>query len=63
MSGPSKKSSAFSGEPDSLLVRVERLRQQAEAFQWTLEEELRTTREAIEELRVRRAKRRRGYGR
>ena len=58
MSGPSK-SSPVSGEPDSLLVRVERLRQQAEAFQRILEEELRTTREAIEELQVRRAKRRR----
>jgi hypothetical protein len=62
MSGPSKNSSPFSGEPDSLLVRVERLRQQAEAFQRILEEELRATREAIEELQVRRAKRR-GHGR
>ena len=62
MSGPSKKSSPFSGEPESLLVRVERLRQQAEEFQRTVEEELRTTREAIEELQVRQAKRR-GHGR
>ena len=62
MSGASKKSSVFSGEPDSLLVRVKRLRQQAEAFQRIVEEELRTTREAIEELQVRRAKRR-GHGR
>ena len=44
MSGPSKKSSPSSGEPENLLVRVERLRQQAEEFQRTVEEELRTVR-------------------
>jgi hypothetical protein len=60
MSGPLKKISPSSGEPDSLLVRVERLREQAEAFQRTVEEELRTTRAAIEEIRVSRAKRRHG---
>ena len=62
MSGPSKKSSPFSGEPDSLLARVERLRQQAEAFQRTVEEERRTASMLLEDLRVRQAKRR-GHGR
>ena len=62
MSGPSKKSSPSSGEPENLLVRVERLRQQAEEFQRTVEEELRTVRAHLEELRVRQAKRR-GHGR
>jgi hypothetical protein len=37
---------------------VERLREQAEEFKRTIEEELRATRAAIEELQVRRAKRR-----
>jgi hypothetical protein len=40
------------------LVYVERLRQQAEAFQRTVEEELRTLRAFINEWRVRQAKRR-----
>ena len=62
MSGPSKKSSPSSGEPENLLVRVERLRQQAEEFQRTVEEELRTVRAHLEELQVRQAKRR-GHGR
>ena len=44
MSGPTTTSSPPSGEPDDLLVYVERLRQQAEEFQRTLEEELRLTR-------------------
>jgi hypothetical protein len=59
MSGASKKSSPSSGEPESLLVYVERLRKHAEAFQRTLEEEIRMTRTLIEELRVSQAKRRR----
>lgn len=42
MSGPSKKSSPSSGKPENVLVCVERLRQQAEEFQRTIEEELRT---------------------
>lgn len=36
-------SSACSGKPENVLVRVERLRKQAEEFQRTVEEELRTT--------------------
>jgi hypothetical protein len=52
----------FSGKFEHLLVFVERLRQQAEEFQRTLEEELRTVRALIEERRVRQAKRR-GQGR
>lgn len=62
MPGPSKKPSPFSGEPASLLVRVERLRQQAEAFQRTVEEERRTVSALLDDLRVRQAKRR-GHGR
>jgi hypothetical protein len=62
MSGPSKKSSPSSGEPESLLLRVERLRQEAEEFQRTVGEELRTARTLLEDLYVRQAKRR-GHGR
>ena len=58
MSEPSKKSSPSSGKLENLLVRVERLRQQAEEFQRTVGEELRTVRAALEELHVRQAKRR-----
>ncbi len=54
MSGPSKTSSPPSGEPESLLVRVERLRQQAEDFRRTVEDEQRVL---VEELRVLRANR------
>ena len=59
MSGPSKTSSPSSGEPENLLARVKRLRQQAEAFQKTVQEERQSL---LEELRVRQAKRR-GHGR
>ena len=59
MSGASKKSSPASGEPENLVVYVERLRKQAETFQRTVEEEIRMTRTLIEERRVRQAKRRR----
>lgn len=62
MSVSSNKSSACSGKPENVLVRVERLRKQAEEFQRTVEEELRTTRALLEELLVPRAKRR-GHGR
>ena len=62
MSGPSKKSSLPSGRPENLLVYVERLRQQAEEFQETVEEELWTERALLEELLGRQA-RRRGHGR
>jgi hypothetical protein len=62
MSGPSKKSSPSSDQPENLLVYVERLRQQAEEFRSTVEEELRTARVLLEELHVRQAKRR-GHGR
>jgi len=44
---------------ESVLVYVEWLRQQAEEFQRTVEEELRTLRAFINEWRVRQAKRRR----
>ena len=42
MSGPSTHPSPSSGEPENLLVRVERLRQQAEDFQRSIEDEIRT---------------------
>jgi hypothetical protein len=54
--------SSPSGQPENLLVWVEWIRQQAEEFQRTVEEELRTTRALIEELLVRQAKRQ-GHGR
>ena len=47
------------GKPENLLVWVERLRERAEAFQRTVEQEVPTTRALIEELLVRQAKRRR----
>ena len=56
MFGPSKEPSPFSDQPENVLAFVERVRQQAEAFKRSVEEERRTTRAAIEELRVRRAK-------
>jgi hypothetical protein len=58
MSGPSKESSPSRHELDNLLLRVKRLREDAEAFQRTLEEELRTTRTRIDDLCVGQAKRR-----
>ena len=61
MSGPSRKSSP-SSEQERMVVRCERLREQAEEFQRTVEEELRTIRILIEDLRVNQAKRR-GHGR
>jgi hypothetical protein len=62
MSGPTKKSSPASDETESLLLRVTRLRQEAEAFHRRVGEELRTTQALIEDLDVRQAKRR-GHGR
>jgi hypothetical protein len=59
MFAASKKSPFSSGEPENLLAYVERLRQQAEAFQRTVEEESGITKTLIEELRVSQAKRRR----
>ena len=59
MSGPSNKSPPSSGEPKKLVVHIERLRQQAEEFRRTVEEEIRTTMTLIEELRASQAKRRR----
>jgi hypothetical protein len=56
MSGPSKNSSFSSDKAENVLVYVERLRQQAEEFQRTVEEELRTAR-ALLELHVREATR------
>jgi hypothetical protein len=58
MSGLSRQSSSSSDDSDNLLVRVQRLRQQAEDFQRTIEEEIRTTWTLIEDLRVSQAKRR-----
>jgi hypothetical protein len=57
MSGP-QKSSPSSGKTEDLLVYVERLRQQAEEFQRTVEEEVRLIRAQLFEERVRQAKRR-----
>jgi hypothetical protein len=62
MSGPSKTASPFSGEPEHLLLYVEWLRQQAEAFQRTVEDERRTASVLLDDLRIRQAKRR-GHGR
>ena len=56
MPGPSAPSPPFSGEPDTLLARVQRLRQEAEDFQKTVEEELRAL---LKELKVEQTKRRR----
>jgi hypothetical protein len=58
MSGPSKKSSLLSDTLENALLRVEQLRQDAAAFQRTVEKELRTVRALIEELQVSQAKRR-----
>jgi len=63
MSGPSTHPSPSSGEPENLLVRVERLRQQAEDFQRSIEDEVRTFGALLEEERIRQAKRRRPAGR
>lgn len=54
MSGPSKKSWPSSGEPENVLVYIERVLQQAEEFQKTVEKE----RAILEALLVRQAKRR-----
>ena len=61
MAGPSMNSSPSSDQPDHVLVYVEWLRQQAEEFQRTVEEELRTVRALLEELHLRQTKRR-GHG-
>ena len=50
MSGPSKKSSPSSEDSQNLLVRVQRLRLEAEDFKKTVEDELRTVLAQIEEL-------------
>ena len=63
MSGPSTHSSPSSGEAENLLVRVERLRRQAEDFLRTIKDEVRSVRALIEEERVRQAKRRGPGGR
>jgi hypothetical protein len=60
MPGPSKKSSSSSGKSEDLLVYAERLRQRAEEFQRTVEDEIRLTRAQLFEQRVRQAKRRWG---
>ena len=58
MSGTSSHALPHSGEPENLLVRVERLRQQAEAFQGTVQNDLRRLKALVDDLRVRQAKRR-----
>jgi hypothetical protein len=60
MSGPSKKSLPPSSEPESLVVYVNRLRQQAEDFQRTVENDLLRLRALLDDLRVCYAKRRAG---
>ena len=52
MSRPTNESSVSSRKPESLLVYVERVRQQAEEFQKTVEEEPRRTTRMLEELRA-----------
>ena len=52
MSGLWKKSSPSSGESESLPVYVDRLRQEAEEFQRTVEAEILTTLALIEDLLV-----------
>jgi len=59
MPGPSKKSSPSLGEPEDLVLYLERLRQQAEDFRRSVEEDMVTTKALIEKLRVDQAKRRR----
>ena len=57
MPWPSKKPSPSSNKPEDILVFVERLRQQADEFHRTVEEELwRTARALLEELHVHQAK-------
>ena len=63
MSGPLKTSSPSSGKPEDVLAYVERLRQQAEEFQRSVEDELRLTRAQLLEERVRQAQRRGGHER
>ena len=63
MSRPSAHSSPSPGESENLLVRVERLRRQAEDFLRTIKDEVRTVRALVEEERVRQAKRRGPGGR
>jgi hypothetical protein len=58
MSGPPTHTLPLSGEPENLLVRVERLRQQAEAFQRTVENDRLRLRAILDDLRIRQAKRR-----
>jgi hypothetical protein len=55
----SEPSSPSSGTQDNLLVYVGALRQRAEEFQRTVEEELRTIRALLEDVQIRQAKRRR----
>jgi hypothetical protein len=58
MSGLSRSSSPSFDDSENLLARVQRLRQLAEDFQRTIEEEIRTTLALIDDLRVSQAKRR-----
>jgi hypothetical protein len=58
MSEQSRPSSPSSDDSENLVLRVQRLRQQAEDFQRTIEQEIRTTIALIDELRVSQAKRR-----
>ena len=62
MSEPSSHSRPLSGEPETLLVRAERLRQQAEAFQRTVENDRLRLKALLDDLRVRQATRRGARG-
>ena len=57
MSGPKKSSSSY-GKTTDVLAYVERLRQEAEKFQETVEEEVRLARAQLVDARVQQAKRR-----
>ena len=59
MSGPSKKSPPYSGDPEQLRLYVERLHQATDEFRKIIDEELRTvSAQLLFELRVRHGKRR-----
>jgi len=56
MSGPSTPSPSYSGDPETLLARVQQLLHEAEAFRRTVDEELCVL---LEELKDQQATRRR----
>jgi hypothetical protein len=57
MSGPSKNSPPYAGDPEQLRIYIERLHQAAEEFRKLIDEELRTvSAQLLFELRVRHGK-------